>query len=598
MARGSVPVGFRRAIGVATATLALVSTSVAQGSTCSTTRGSLTSTGQECNAPIRSALIARGGGYLAFTTGATNVVPNGPAHTVALYVRNLASGETRLVTALPAGFFDFLPDLAFSSDGRFLAYDAIVNGHNQVFVYDWTSASSTLIFGSASYDALAASISADGRFVAYARAPSPGGDGQVYLYDRTLGTHVLASADSSGVPGNGESGMEHESKAEVPISTGTAVSDDGRYVAFSSLASNLGGAPLSLSFSNVFVHDIAAATTFPVNVDVNGQPVAGNFAYPRMSGDGHSVSFASYQTSSELLPGVPINSRHMFVRNLTTGTTELLTVLPNGAPAPSSPMLVPAVLSTNGRFAVFGSSVAGLVAGDGPGLDVFVRDRLAHTTEIVNRSTSGQQVSGIVAGHSITGDGSTATFISTSAIVVPNDTNGFADAFVRSCTIVPTAFCFGDGSGAACPCGNSGSPGHGCENSAATGGALLSATGQSSLSADTLTLVSSAELPTALSIPSQGTAAINPVFFGDGLRCTGGSLKRLYEKNAVGGVVSVPQAGDLSISARSAQLGDVIASGSTRYYYTYYRDPSTTFCATPPGNTWNVTNNLAVVWTD
>jgi hypothetical protein len=101
-----------------------------------------------------------------------------------------------------------------------------------------------------------------------------------------------------------------------------------------------------------------------------------------------------------------------------------------------------------------------------------------------------------------------------------------------------------------------------------------------------------------LSIPSQGTTTISPVFFGDGLRCTGGALKRLYEKNAVGGVVSVPQAGDLSISARSAQLGDVIASGSTRYYYTYYRDPSTTFCATPPGNTWNVTNNLAVVWTD
>lgn len=596
MTRGSVPVGVRRAITVATAMLALVSISAAQGSTCSTIRGSLTSTGQECDAPILTALISRGGGYLAFTTGATNVVPNGPAHMVALYVRNLASGETRLVTALPPGFFGFLPDLAFSSDGNVLAYDVLINNHNQVFVYDWTSASSTLIFGSASYDALAASISADGRFVAYARALITVGIGQVYLYDRTLASEVLVSVNNSGVPGDDDSGMEHESKALIALSTGTAVSDDGRYVAFSSIASNLGGAHPSLS--NVFVRDVAAATTFPVNVDVNGQPVGGNFAYPHMSGDGHSVSFASYQTSSELLPGVPANSRQAFVRNLTTGTTELLTVLPNGTPAPSSSQLVAPVLSTNGRFAVFGSSAAGLVAGDGTGLDVFVRDRLAHTTEIVNRSTGGQQVAGIVPGHSITGDGSTATFLSSSALVVPNDTNGVADVFVRSCTIVPTAFCFGDGSGAACPCGNSGSLGHGCQNSASTGGALLSATGQSSLSADTLTLTASGELPTALSIPSQGTTTISPVFFGDGLRCTGGALKRLYEKNAVGGVVSVPQAGDLSISARSAQLGDVIASGSTRYYYTYYRDPSTTFCATPPGNTWNVTNNLAVVWTD
>lgn len=596
MTRVSALASFQRAIAVSTATLAFVSVSLAQSSTCSTIRGSLTSTGQECNSQTYSAVIAPGGEYLAFTTNATNVVPSGPTSGVALYVRNLATGETRLVSVLPLiDTLAILPDLSFSSNGQLLAYDARIN-HSQVFVYDWTSAASTVIYGNPNYHAVAAWISPSGRFVSYARAVINGGSGDVYLYDRVLDVHVQASVDNAGVPGNSDSGMTLESKALVPTSMGTAVSDDGRYVVFSSFASNLGGA--SPTATNVFVHDFATATTSCVNVGVNGVPVGGGFTYPRMSADGGSVSFISFFTNSALLPGVPTNAAHAWVRNLASSTTELLTVLPNGAPAPTSSQIVAPVLSNNGRTAAFGSSAAGLVTGQAPGLNVFVRDRLAHTTEIVNRSTSGQPVAGIVSGHSITGDGSSATFISTNGSVVPNDTNGFADAFVRSCTIAPTPFCFGDGSGAACPCGNSGTPGHGCENSASTGGAILSATGQSSLSADTLTLVSSSELPNALSIPSQGTAMINAVFFGDGLRCAGGALKRLYKENASGGVLSVPQAGDLSISARSAQLGDVIASGTTRYYYTYYRDPSMTFCANPPGNTWNVTNNLAVVWTE
>ena len=559
----------------------------------------MTSTGQDCNAQIYSAVISRGGEYLAFTTGATNVVPGGPTSGVALYARNLGTGETRLVSVLPSMFVTAeLPDLAFSGAGQLLAYDAHFNSRNQVYVYDWTSATSTLIFGNQNTDAVAAAIASDGRFVSYARAAAGGGIAQVYLYDRVLDVHVLASANNAGVPGDSDSGIEFESKALTPVSTGTAVSDDGRYVVFSSTASNLGGAPQALGFTNVFVRDVVLATTSCVNVDVNGQPVGGSFTYPRISGDGHSVSFLSYGTNSALLPGVPPNARHDFVRDLASGTTELLTVLPNGNPAPTSTQIVAPALSTNGRFAVFGSSAAGLVAGQAAGINVFVRDRLAHTTEIVSRSTTGQPVGQTIGGHSITADGSTASFLSTSASVVPNDTNGVTDAFVRSCTIAATPFCFGDGTGAACPCGNSGALGHGCENSVSTGGALLSATGQSSLSADTLVLVSSSELPTALSIPSQGTAIINPVFFGDGLRCTGGALKRLYKIDAVGGVASVPQPGDPSISARSAQLGDVITSGSTRYYYTYYRDPSMTFCASPPGNTWNVTNNLAVVWTE
>jgi hypothetical protein len=84
--------------------------------------------------------------------------------------------------------------------------------------------------------------------------------------------------------------------------------------------------------------------------------------------------------------------------------------------------------------------------------------------------------------------------------------------------------------------------------------------------------------------------------FGDGVRCVGGTLKRLYSKNAVGGVVSAPGPGDPSISSRSATLGDPIAPGSSRSYQVYYRDPNLAFCPSPMGDAWNVSSANRVVW--
>ncbi|HZN54013.1 MAG TPA: hypothetical protein VFB67_01710, partial [Candidatus Polarisedimenticolaceae bacterium] len=84
--------------------------------------------------------------------------------------------------------------------------------------------------------------------------------------------------------------------------------------------------------------------------------------------------------------------------------------------------------------------------------------------------------------------------------------------------------------------------------------------------------------------------------FGDGVRCAAGTLKRLYVKNAVGGVATAPVAGDLSITARSAAAGDPLAPGAVRYYQTYYRDPDPAFCPIPPGNTFNSSNGLIITW--
>ncbi|MDP9136073.1 MAG: hypothetical protein M3N56_14740 [Actinomycetota bacterium] len=164
------------------------------------------------------------------------------------------------------------------------------------------------------------------------------------------------------------------------------------------------------------------------------------------------------------------------------------------------------------------------------------------------------------------------------------------------CDPVGEAFCAGDGSTRDCPCSNLGAAGRGCDNSAATGGARAIASGNASLAADTLSVTSTGELPTALTILLQGDLEIAPVVFGDGLRCAGGNLERLFVTGAVGGSVVLPPAGEASISARSSQLGDPLSAGAVRVYQAYYRDASSQFCPAPQGNTWNASNALRIAW--
>lgn len=166
----------------------------------------------------------------------------------------------------------------------------------------------------------------------------------------------------------------------------------------------------------------------------------------------------------------------------------------------------------------------------------------------------------------------------------------------RSSTSTIEAYCFGDGSGAACPCANPGGLGRGCDNSSNTGGALLAASGLASLSSDTLLFTTSGEKPSALSTIAQADTQISPVVFGQGLRCAGGLLKRLYTKSAVGGAISAPMGTEPQVHVRSAELGDTISAGSIRYYYVYYRDP-TVLGGCPAASTFNSTQSLAVTWT-
>jgi hypothetical protein len=152
-----------------------------------------------------------------------------------------------------------------------------------------------------------------------------------------------------------------------------------------------------------------------------------------------------------------------------------------------------------------------------------------------------------------------------------------------------TSFCAGDGSGTACPCGNDAPAGSGvgCLNSLGNG-AALAASGNASISADTLSLDGSG-MPNSSALYFQGTmrvAAGAGAAFGDGLRCAGGTVIRLGTKTNVNGSSSYPS-GSTPISVKGAD-----AAGNVRQYQCWYRNAAA-FC-TP--STFNLTNGVEVTW--
>jgi len=150
-----------------------------------------------------------------------------------------------------------------------------------------------------------------------------------------------------------------------------------------------------------------------------------------------------------------------------------------------------------------------------------------------------------------------------------------------------------------CPCANPPSPAgasKGCNNSSGSGGAVLSSGGQALLSADSVVFTSNGETPSATSIVLQGSSS-NPSgsVFGQGIRCASGTLVRLYTKHAVNGSIVAPAAGDPTISARSAALGDTILAGETRWYQVYYRDPHIPIVCLSSAS-FNATQGQAIDW--
>ncbi|NIQ99396.1 MAG: calcium-binding protein, partial [Gemmatimonadales bacterium] len=196
----------------------------------------------------------------------------------------------------------------------------------------------------------------------------------VFVRDRLAGTTERVSVSSAGA--------QADYCSEDP-----AISADGRYVAFSSEATNLVAGDTNEA-EDIFVHDRDTDATERVSLTNAGGEASHGSRFPAISANGRHVVFVSCATN--LVAGDTNAKPDVFMRDRTLSTTERVSVSSAGAQGNMCSSL--GGVSADGRYVAFDSVATNLVLGDTNGWwDVFVRDLVSDTTERVSLSSGGAQ---------------------------------------------------------------------------------------------------------------------------------------------------------------------------------------------------------------
>jgi Tol biopolymer transport system component len=356
---------------------------------------------------------------------------------------------------------------SLSADGRFAAFTSSASNLDpddgdsisDVFVRDLETGMTTLVSrasGAASVkgngDSRESSISADGRFVVFASEASNldpddseglgssaplGPTLDVFLRDLQTNTTVRVSRTSGADGADGNGGSFEPS-----------VSRDGRFVAFSSTASNLDPDDRDensdvFARADVFVRDLDTNRTVLASRASGVDGAKGNDASrePSLSADGRFVAFTSM--ASNLDPDDAYTSEDVFVRDLQASSTEVVSRRSGPAGAVGSWGAGGPSISSDGRFVAF-TTWSSLAPADGEvmGLDVYARDLQTDTTTLASRASGARGAKGDSDSTkpSLSADGRLVAFESAASNLHPYDsnTNRASDVFVRDLQIGTT----------------------------------------------------------------------------------------------------------------------------------------------------------------
>ncbi|HKV12389.1 MAG TPA: hypothetical protein VJ725_29870 [Thermoanaerobaculia bacterium] len=348
---------------------------------------------------------------------------------------------------------------SFSSDGRYVLFGSTApnlvpgqvdrNSSYDLFLHDRVAGTTTLVTqetgsptttdssGLLSPDA---TISADGRYVAYssARTSFDGGTdtnswNDVFLWDRVTGTTTLVShaAGAPNAPADGQSVLPR-------------ISADGEWVAFTSFAKNLvprqtepDGSP---STQDVFLwsRSSGAVTLVSRRSDAPVVTARGESSWPEISADGRFVAFVS--SATDLVSGLSDTNSTLdvFVFDRSSGAVSLVSRASDGSGTAFGFSSDPRI-SADGRFIAFTSLAVDLVPGqmDSPVgfADAFLFDRVTGEMRLASHTGSSPRVAAGMAPHlglALSADGRALAFASLAVSLVPGqaDTNGSADVFV------------------------------------------------------------------------------------------------------------------------------------------------------------------------
>lgn len=297
-------------------------------------RVSLSSAGTQANQHSHQPALSEEGRYVAFATTASNLVAGDTNGMSDIYVHDRLSGETGRVSVSSAGF---------QGDGH--SYQPTISGDGRLVAF--YSQASNLVLDDSN------------------RAED------IFLHDRSSGQTIRISISSAG--------MQGDSKSYQPY-----LSRNGRYVAFSSDASNL-VADDSNGTYDIFVHDLLSGETTRVSVASDGtQASGGNFGshYPFISADGRYLTFGSF--APNLAAGADTGFVDIYVHDRLTGETSRASIASDGAQG-NFDSYSPSSISDDGRYVAFCSDASNLVPDDNNGFrDIFVHDRLTGLTERIS----------------------------------------------------------------------------------------------------------------------------------------------------------------------------------------------------------------------
>jgi len=412
-------------LGIVVATLAPAG---AQPPT-SSERASENSDDQQANNESWDPAISNDGRFVAFTSMASNLVPDDTNNSYDVFLYDRQEDTTTRVSEATSGAQGNGPSMnpAISGNGRFIAFETEAtnlsvkldrNGNQDVYVHDRLRGTTNRVTinndgkqaDGYSFDP---SISDDGRFVAFASSATNlsvkadrNDDVDVFVYDRRARTTNRVSVNTARKEGNGDS---YE----------PAISASGRYVAFTSKARNLDDNDRN-SESDIFVYDRNNQTTERVSVASSGQQANDRSWGPAISASGRVVAFVSSATN--LVPDDTNSQVDAFVHDRGNGRTTVVSVssdgtMGNGSVLPDEPVEI----SPNGALVIFVSFATNLISGDvNNAPDAFVHDRRTEATTRVGRQAAFTDVSN-----------GFAVFDSQAPDEGMADTNNARDVFVR-----------------------------------------------------------------------------------------------------------------------------------------------------------------------
>lgn len=381
-----------------------------------------------------SPVLSADGRYVAFVSTATLTLNTTIGGVRNIFLRDRQSYRTTLVSVDPSGQGSGngdSTDPVLTPDGRYLLFTSrasnLVAGSSGQALYlrdlqtNTTRLVSTSPYGApANGDSGSAVLSPDGRYVAFQSYASnlvsyvsdTNSTSDIFVRDMKDGGIIAISVNASGLAtGNG-------------VSTNPSISRDGRYVCFTSAASNLISGDLN-GVRDVFRYDLLLGKMEYVSTETTGQTSGNNASYdPVMSADGRYIAFASEANN---LASLDMNGlADIYLRDMSLGKTTLLSGARNGTSR--RPVITP-----DGRHVLFESSAPDLVSGLGgvTSNEFYLRDVQGGTTRLVTTSVSNNGVGG--SDVSLSDDGRYVAFASRSGNLVSglSDGNFAADVFVR-----------------------------------------------------------------------------------------------------------------------------------------------------------------------